>query len=131
MNALSFSTALCIATLLALIVGDYLPNRQVSFIFDEVTEEGRNERSTPRTFILPATPAVALIQEEKKALRGKRNIIQHCMLKLHDLGYDIYDFRDIYDVHLMIHLLHFQSNNGLPRTGKFDTATLAKLGCGF
>ena len=30
-----------------------------------ISDAGRNEGSTPRSFILPATPAVALIQEER------------------------------------------------------------------
>ena len=35
------------------------------FFFEDEKDIGRNERSTPRTFVLPATPAVALIQEKK------------------------------------------------------------------
>ena len=30
------------------------------------SDQGRNERSTPRSFILPASPAVAIIQEKKE-----------------------------------------------------------------
>lgn len=60
---ITISTLVCMATLVALISsGTYL---NIDIDKDRYTgnDKGRNERSTPRTFILPATPAVALIQE--------------------------------------------------------------------
>ena len=130
MKFIYFTTFFCIATLFAITNWGMLRDAQSIQVLYELNEDGRNERSTPRTFVLPATPAVALIQERKQVLRKKRNVIQRCMLRLHDLGYKITDFRDIYDVHLFIHLLNFQSKYGLPRTGKFDAKTLEQLRCG-
>ena len=41
--------------------------KQVNHQKSDITlDTGRNERSTPRSFVLPSTPAVADIQVEKK-----------------------------------------------------------------
>lgn len=96
----------------------------------KTNDKGRNERSTPRSFILPATPAVAIRQEEKLFLRGNELQIKYCMLKLYDLGYKIMNFEDIFDIHISIALIDFQSRNLLPKTGKLDERTVKLLGCG-
>lgn len=96
----------------------------------KTNDKGRNERSTPRSFILPATPAVAIRQEEKLLLRSNELQIKYCMLKLHDLGYKIMNFEDIFDIHIFIALIDFQSRNLLPNTGKLNDRTVELLGCG-
>jgi hypothetical protein len=95
----------------------------------KTNDKGRNERSTPRSFILPATPAVAIRQEEKLLLRSKELQIKYCMLKLYDLGYKIMDFEDIFGIHISIALIDFQARKLLPKTGKLDERTVELLGC--
>lgn len=90
---------------------------------------GRNERSTPRAFILPATPAVALIQEKKKQVREEEYQIKHCMLKLHDNGYSFANFEDIQDIKIVVATVDYQKRNNLPLTGEFDSETRKNLGC--
>jgi hypothetical protein len=106
-------------------------NELVNNINEDVknNDKGRNERSTPRSFILPATPAVAIRQEQKLRTRSNELQVRHCMLKLYDLGYMIMNFEDIFDIHIFIALMDFQSRNSLPKTGMLDDLTIKLLGC--
>lgn len=126
---LFFSTLLSIATVSFVVASGRFYFESASVENIKNNDKGRNERSTPRSFILPATPAVALRQEKKLLLRENELRIKHCMLKLYDLGYKIMSFEDIFDIHIYIALMDFQMLNLLPKTGKFDKQTVKLLGC--
>lgn len=97
-------------------------------LFGQV-DPGRNERSTPRSFVLPASPAVAFEQERKQKLLTQADGIKLCMLRLHDRGYNIGSLDNIFGVHVLISTLEFQANNELPRTGELDQGTRGALEC--
>jgi len=97
--------------------------------YDGEQNFGRNERSTPRTFVLPATPAVAFIQEKKKELWRNEFIIKKCMLRLYDLGYELNNFENMDDISIFIAIIRYQKLNNLVVTGKFNVLTSKKLGC--
>ena len=126
---LFISTILCLCTIsLVAASGRYqLVNSSAENM--KTDDKGRNERSTPRSFILPATPAVAIRQENKMLLRANELQIKYCMLKLNDLGYKIMSFEDIFDIYISIALMDFQEHNLLPKTGKLDEQTVKLLGC--
>lgn len=89
----------------------------------------RNEQSTPRNFILPATPAVAEEQERKLQNPDKDFYSDWCLLKLHDLGYEIDEFSSSFNAKYVEALIEFQKNNSLPISGKADSKTRILLGC--
>ena len=60
---LFLSTVFCLVTFIFFGLSQLSTERKLLY---EGSDKGRNERSTPRSFILPATPAVALEQERKK-----------------------------------------------------------------
>lgn len=101
------------------------------FILDNVENDpGRNEGSTPRTFILPATPAVADEQERKKILFTKKFEIQKCMLNLYDAGYlNIFNFDDIFDFKIKLGIIKYQRKNDLLLSGDFNQQTKEHLKC--
>ncbi len=92
-------------------------------------DSDRNENSTPRSFILPATPAVAEEQERKKAEILKGIYANKCISKLRDLGYPIDDFDSSFNAKLIEAILSYQAKMALNKTGKLDLETRAKLGC--
>ena len=63
---IAISSLVCMATLVALISSGTYRNIDTDKVRYNGNDKGRNERSTPRTFILPATPSVALVQEKKR-----------------------------------------------------------------
>jgi len=92
----------------------------------------RNERSTPREFILPATPAVAFDQE----MRGNRAskdaqgwLLARCARRLIVLGYDVGDEIAAFNAKLAESVFLFQESHHLPATGKLDARTAAELRC--
>lgn len=123
---LFLSTLICLVTLVFFGISQFSEERK--FLY-EGSDKGRNERSTPRSFILPATPAVALEQERKRIVSEYEVQIKYCMLKLHDLGYRIINFEDIFDIHIMLAIMDFQKKNGLEVSGEFDVKTIENLGC--
>ena len=92
MKYLNIVTALCCTTLISIFLSFHQNNTYASYIEID-SKTGRNERSTPRTFILPATPAIADEQERRLVLMSKKEQIQKCMLKLYDLGFKDFDKR--------------------------------------
>ncbi|OZB49362.1 MAG: hypothetical protein B7X60_01445 [Polynucleobacter sp. 39-45-136] len=106
----------------------YLTETRSHMSMDE-DDSDRNENSTPRSFVLPATPAVAEEQERKKAeiLKGIR--ADKCMSKLKDLGYPIDDFDTSFNAKLVEAILSYQSKSKLNKTGQLDIETRKKLGC--
>jgi hypothetical protein len=97
------------------------------------TADGRNEHSTPRSFVLPATPAVAFEQEMRAADHFSTTMSKHeitgCMVRLIDLGYDVGDEAVPFNAKLSEALYEYQKKNGLKATGKFDPLTVRSLSC--
>lgn len=106
----------------------YLIETRSHMSMDE-DDSDRNENSTPRSFVLPATPAVAEEQERKKAEILKGIYANKCMSKLKDLGYPIDDFDTSFNAKLVEAILSYQSKLKLNKTGQLDIETRKKLGC--
>ncbi len=104
-------------------------NETKSHISMDEHDSDRNENSTPRSFVLPATPAVAEEQERKKAEILKGIYADKCMSKLKDLGYSIDDFDTSFNAKLVEAILSFQQEMKLEKTGQLDLETRKKLGC--
>jgi len=92
-------------------------------------EGGRNEGSTPRTFVLPANPAVALEQERKADLIKNAPWIVGCLVKLNDLGHHFANIEDITSHEVLVETLNFQYSNNLNPSGVIDEKTRALLQC--
>lgn len=92
-------------------------------------EEGRNESSTPRTFVLPANTAVAFEQARKKKALNSNIHFEYCALRLHDLGFDISNIDDLSSHRIMSKTLKYQFQNNLTPSGHFDQSTRRSLGC--
>ena len=119
-------TTICLVTLIGLGANPQESKRETLY---SGSDKGRNERSTPRSFILPATPAVALRQEIKREKSEREVQIKYCVLKLYDLGYEIMSFEDIFDIRIFTALMDFQAKKGLPISGELTTATMEQLDC--
>ena len=122
-------TFLCCLTLMSLYFSPVV--NKATFKLDDIDiDPGRNEGSTPRTFVLPATPAVAKEQERKQVALLKKNEIQKCMLKLYDQGLlNISNFDDIFDFKITLGIIKYQKKNQLRVSGEFDMDTKSHLGC--
>ena len=96
---------------------------------NSVLDEGRNERSTPRTFVLPANTAVAYEQEKKFKNNMMREINIKCGLALHDKGYEISNIEAIYSHRVFSQTLRYQYKNNLQPTGSFNMETRKSLEC--
>jgi len=98
-----------------------------------VPESGRNERSTPRSFILPATPAVAFEQEMRSAGNSAAGITKRqiavCANRLMDMGYDVGDEAVTFNAKLSQAIYEYQRTQGLNKTGKLDPETVRSLSC--
>ena len=123
-------TFLSFITIISLLYVQVFNEKQISISPFKEDDPTRNERSTPRTFILPATPAVADEQERRIGLYLQAKEIQRCMLKLYDKGYkDIGKFNDYSNFKITVSIIKFQRNNNLEVTGKLNKQTKTKLGC--
>ena len=89
----------------------------------------RNERSTPRTFILPASPAVAFQQEKSKTLDKEIHIYRKCWFRMKDLGYDVGDFRDLSNVYFVSSIREIQNSHGIVPDGTLNIPTIKQIGC--
>lgn len=97
-------------------------------VSDESDPE-RNEQSTPRSFILPATPAVAIEQEQRaKELRAGLST-EKCISKLRDMGYQIDDMEASFNATYIKAVIEFQKVNNLKITGIPDVETRKRIGC--
>ncbi len=95
----------------------------------KANDTARNERSTPRSFVLPATPGIAFEQERQVAERADQGQIAKCAGRLKDLGYELGDRRLMLNVQLVEAVYHFQTEQHLPATGRLDPATMNAMGC--
>ena len=129
MKYLNIVTALCCTTLISIFLSFHQNNTYESYIEID-SKTGRNERSTPRTFILPATPAIADEQERRLVLMSKKEQIQKCMLKLYDLGFKDFDnFEDLSNFKITLSIIKFQIERRLNLSGEFDIKTMEVLKC--
>lgn len=99
--------------------------------YDLVEEDpDRNEESTPRSFVLPATPAVAFAQETKSNSDADRaTLVVRCIVALRARGFEIVRDTEQFNVPLVKALLSTQRRAGITETGKLDDRTAAYLGC--
>lgn len=122
-------TAAFLTLLCALRLVNFLPpdsNRGDAVREDEPE---RNERSTPRSFILPATPAVATEQEnQRRELRSGVNSLE-CLRRLQTLGYEADDTPPILTARNVEAIFRFQQDRSIATTGRLDSTTIALLEC--
>jgi hypothetical protein len=92
-------------------------------------DSDRNENSTPRSFILPATPAVAIEQENRSSNSNNYQLRICCMKKLDLLNYDVGDELVEFNAKLKVAIYEFQKTVNLNPTGMLDKKTIEALGC--
>lgn len=99
--------------------------------FETSLESGaeRNERSIPRSFILPATPGVAFEQEAQKANAARQAQIAKCVAALSALGYQQTDNKTFLNAKLVEAVYTYQVAHKLPATGRLDELTMGMLKC--
>lgn len=96
------------------------------------TYSGRNERSTPRSFILPATPAVALEQELRSNSHlneEQAGVLARCSARLAVLGYDVGDEMVSFNAKLVEATYLYQERHGLAASGRLNQETRVSLQC--
>ena len=105
--------------------------KQVNHQKSDITlDTGRNERSTPRSFVLPSTPAVADIQVEKKKLLKEKESILKCIYFLEKVsGKKLKNNDDIFDFRIKLAILEFQKEKNLNLSLQFDSETRKLLQC--
>ena len=89
----------------------------------------RNEQSTPRSFVLPATPAVAIEQEQRTIEQNNGVSNGKCISRLRDMGYQIDDMDASFNATYIKAVIEYQKTNNLKITGVPDTETRKRLGC--
>ncbi len=95
---------------------------------DDGMQGERNERSTPREFVLPATPAVAEIAEEREG-RTPEVVMVGCLVTLARLERRVYLSESAKSAANRAVIFEFQRDSGLPTNGSLDSATRATLAC--
>lgn len=94
--------------------------------------DARNERSTPPTFILPATPAVAREQELRLREHSDKKVVailNKCSAELISRGYDVGDEMVTFNAKLVEAIWLFQQRSKLPADGRITEQTRKALGC--
>ena len=89
----------------------------------------RNERSTPRSFILPATPAVAFEQERRRSDKVRLAQTAKCLGMLRSRGFHVGEVGTLLNAKLVEALYRFQIDHGLLASGQLDEATMKGLKC--
>lgn len=92
-------------------------------------DPGRNERSTPRSFILPSTPAVAENQESKRGVSVNGVDVGKCVAILLAAGNEIFTDDIEFNIPLKRAIFEFQERSGLEANGDLNQATARALGC--
>lgn len=99
-----------------------------SFVSYEV-EGGRNEMSTPRSTILPSSPAIA---KKVKILPGNsakfKEIVTRLQMALMSRGYEIGTVSGELDARTIAAVYQYQYRSGLIPSGKVSDETLGSLG---
>lgn len=91
--------------------------------------EDRNEQSTPRSFVLPATPMVAIMNEQEAQAGADVVAMRRCIHALHSAGYAIEQLDTRFNAELIDAVYSFQHRSKLAETGVLDAITKEKLGC--
>ena len=91
-------------------------------------EGERNERSTPRQFVLPATPAVAEIDEERRE-RSPEAVEMGCLVTLAQREKLVYLGESAGSAANKAAVFEYQRDNELPANGILNVATRAALEC--
>ena len=91
-------------------------------------DSDRNERSTPREFLLPATPAVAEIQEQRRKEKNKSEIVV-CLSILDKKGYDVYNLEDDVAANSKASIYKYQIANKIKADGMLNEETKKSLEC--
>ena len=90
---------------------------------------GRNEMSTPRSTILPSSPAIA---KKVKILPGNskkfKDIVSRLQITLLSRGYDVGEINGEVDAKTIAAIYQYQSRSGLIPTGRITDVTLGSLG---
>lgn len=89
----------------------------------------RNERSTPRSFILPGTPAVTREQEEQAREASEGLDVFRCLGRLRMAGYQADDTPPVLRAQNLAAIFRFQRDHGLAPTARFDWETVRMLKC--
>ena len=89
----------------------------------------RNERSVPRSFILPASPGVAFEQEAQRVDSARKIQLANCVDALKGLGYDPWDSATFLNAKLVEAVYTYQLTHNLPATGRLDQPTMGLLKC--
>lgn len=84
----------------------------------------RNERSTPRVSVLPASPAIAHGREHSRE-RLSVGLAKAVLLRL---GYPVGRLDDRTTAKFKAALFQYQRTHGIPSSGTLDEATLRSLG---
>ncbi len=84
----------------------------------------RNERSTPRASVLPASPAIAPRHEDSED-RISVGLAKAVLLRL---GYPVGRLDDRITAKFKAALFRYQRAHGIPSSGTLDDATLRSLG---
>lgn len=124
---------LTIFNLLAIFMHLFLSRDEI--VWDQIVSDqemeadpGRNERSTPREFILPSTAAVAEAQESKHlALIGINQ--ERCFQVLRAKGHQIVSNALLHNVDLARSLVIEQRAFGVEASGKLNRTIAEKLEC--
>jgi hypothetical protein len=125
---LNCCTAVFLMTLAALALTPALTGPRWDGQVNDV-EAQRNERSTPRSFILPATPAVAE-EQEQQAREVKEGVnVFRCLGRLRVLGYGADDTPPAFRARNLDAVFRFQKDHGLTLTARLDRETVRMLQC--
>jgi hypothetical protein len=103
--------------------------QQLVYDDEDEIDVDRNEQSTPRAFVLPATPAVAEAQENKKKQIAKGIDSDKCLVRLKDLGYPIDDLDSSFNAKYIEAIIKFQKSKNIQVTGLIDEFTKKNLRC--
>lgn len=88
------------------------------------TPSHRNERSTPRVSVLPASPAIAHERERSE----ERTLVAPAKAVLLRLGYQVGRLDDRTTAKFKAALFRYQHAHGILSSGTLDEATLRSLG---
>jgi Putative peptidoglycan binding domain len=127
-------TVLAILTAIFITVGmlsayKIITKQHLIYEDEDETDVDRNEQSTPRSFVLPATPAVTVAQENKQIQISKGLDSDKCLIKLKDLGFPIDDLDSSFNAKYIEAIIKFQEGKRIPVTGQIDQVTRKNLGC--
>jgi murein L,D-transpeptidase YcbB/YkuD len=89
----------------------------------------RNERSTPRSFVLPPAPIIAELYEKFDAEEARPGWAQRCLFELRRQGYPIDEMQTSFNAKLVEAIAEFQKRQGIDSSGQLDPQTIALLGC--